>query len=58
VLTLTGGTRWYRYTEDEVGSQYSTPVGCTNIPNGQCIATPINLSDHHATYTDSRAAAM
>jgi len=51
VLTLTGGTRWYRYTEDEVGSQYSTPVGCTNIPNGQCIATPINLSDHHATYT-------
>ncbi len=51
VLTLTGGTRWYRYTEDEVGSQYSTPVGCTNIPNGQCIATPINLSDHHTTYT-------
>jgi iron complex outermembrane receptor protein len=51
VLTLTGGTRWYRYTEDEVGSQYSSPVECTNIPNGQCIATPINLSDHHATYT-------
>ncbi len=51
VLTLTGGTRWYRYTEDEVGSQYTSPVGCTNIPNGQCIATPINLSDHHTTYT-------
>ena len=51
VLTLTGGTRWYRYTEDEVGSQYTDPTSCVNIPNGQCFATPINLSDHHATYT-------
>jgi len=22
-----------------------------NIPNGQCLATPINYSDHHVTYT-------
>jgi len=51
VLTLTGGTRWYRYTEDEVGSQYTDPTSCVNIPNGQCFATPINLSDHNATYT-------
>ncbi|MBS0393198.1 MAG: TonB-dependent receptor plug domain-containing protein [Proteobacteria bacterium] len=33
VLTITGGTRYFRYTEDEVGSQYGTP-GCTNTLNG------------------------
>jgi outer membrane receptor protein involved in Fe transport len=51
VLTLTGGTRWYRYTEQEVGSQYGTGSSCVNKPNGACLATPINFSDHHATYT-------
>jgi len=51
VLTVTGGTRYFRYVEQEVGSQYGTGGSCVNIPNGECIATPINYSDHHATYT-------
>ncbi len=51
VLTLTGGTRYFKYVEQEVGSQYSDPTGCSQIPNGTCLATPINYSDHHATYT-------
>jgi iron complex outermembrane receptor protein len=51
VLTVTGGTRYFKYVEQEVGSQYGTGAGCVNIPNGACIATPINYSDHHATYT-------
>jgi iron complex outermembrane recepter protein len=51
VLTLTGGTRYFRYVEQEVGSQYGSPTSCDNIPNGQCLATPITYDDHHATYT-------
>ena len=51
VLTLTGGTRYFRYVEQEVGSQYGTGGSCVNKPNGECIATPINYSDHHSTYT-------
>ena len=51
VLTVTGGTRWYRYVEQEVGSQYGTGSGCVNKANGSCIATPINYDDHHATFT-------
>jgi len=51
VLTLTGGTRYFKYVEQEVGSQYGTGSKCVNIPNGDCIATPINYSDHHTTYT-------
>jgi outer membrane receptor protein involved in Fe transport len=51
VLTLTGGTRYFRYVEQEVGSQYGTGSRCVNIPNGDCTATPINYSDHHGTFT-------
>jgi iron complex outermembrane receptor protein len=51
VLTITGGTRYFRYVEQEVGSQYGTGSRCVNKPNGLCLATPINYSDHHATYT-------
>jgi len=50
VLTITGGTRWYRYIEQEVGSQYGTGAHCENIPNGECVATPITWEDHHVTY--------
>jgi iron complex outermembrane receptor protein len=56
-LTITGGTRWYRYVEQEVGSQYGTGSGCVNKPNGSCIATPINYSDHHATFTGFKSRA-
>ena len=41
VLSATAGTRWYRYSEDEVGSRYSTGSSCVNKPNGECLATPI-----------------
>jgi iron complex outermembrane receptor protein len=51
VLTVTGGTRYFKYVEQEVGSQYGSPTSCDNIPNGQCFATPIDYADHHATYT-------
>ncbi|MBV9914652.1 MAG: TonB-dependent receptor, partial [Sinobacteraceae bacterium] len=51
VLTATAGTRWYRYVEQEVGSQYGTGADCVNKPNGECVATPITYADHHATFT-------
>ena len=51
VLTVTGGTRYFKYVEQEVGSQYGSPTDCINIPNGDCLATPINYSDHHGTFT-------
>jgi len=56
-LTVTGGTRWYRYVEQEVGSQYGTGSGCVNQPNGSCMATAINYSDHHATFTGFKSRA-
>jgi outer membrane receptor protein involved in Fe transport len=57
VLTVTGGTRYFRYTETEVGSQYSSPTSCDNIPNGDCIATPITYADHHATFSGFKSRA-
>ncbi len=36
VLTVSAGTRFYHYTEFEVGSEYWTSSDCVNIPNGQC----------------------
>jgi iron complex outermembrane recepter protein len=54
VLTLTGGTRWYRYTENEDGSQYKTSFArnCVNVPNGVCSAQAM---DWAATYTGTRS---
>jgi iron complex outermembrane recepter protein len=51
VLTLTGGTRYYRYSEYEVGSKYTTPLGCTNVPNG-CYAgaTSIDAENENTTF--------
>ncbi len=58
VLTVTAGTRWYRYVEQEVGSQYSTSQPkCVNVANGACTATPIDYSDHHATFTGFKSRA-
>ncbi|HXI75587.1 MAG TPA: TonB-dependent receptor [Steroidobacteraceae bacterium] len=53
VLPLTAGTRYFKYTEQEVGSQYGTGARCENKPNGDpaCYATPITYEDHHATFT-------
>ncbi len=57
VLTLTGGTRWYRYTEYETGSVYATGSGCVNVPNGQCSGgqTNINAEGLNATYSGFRS---
>jgi iron complex outermembrane recepter protein len=51
VLTITGGSRWYEYSEYEVGSKYTTPLGCTNVANG-CYAgaTSINGEHEHAVF--------
>ena len=46
VLTISGGTRWYRYSEFEVGSVYATGTGCMNIPNG-CTADLTNINSHN-----------
>jgi iron complex outermembrane receptor protein len=43
VLTISGGTRWYHYTEFETGSQYGTGTGCVNVPNGQCAGGTHNI---------------
>jgi len=57
VLTVTAGTRYYKYVEQEVGSQYGTGSSCVNVPNGACIATPINYDDHHGTFTGFKSRA-
>jgi iron complex outermembrane receptor protein len=48
VLTITGGTRYFRYVEEQHGSQWTTGGGCVNKPNGDCLATPFS---YNATYT-------
>jgi outer membrane receptor protein involved in Fe transport len=51
VLTLTGGTRFYHYTEFELGSKYTTGLACTDVPNG-CYAgvTSIDAEHEHKGY--------
>jgi len=55
VLTITGGTRWYRYTESETGSVYATGTSCVNLPNGDCYDVNINHENLAATYTGFRS---
>jgi iron complex outermembrane recepter protein len=55
VLTVTGGTRYYKYTETMHGSQYATSTGCAGVPNGACVATPITAATHDATYSGFRS---
>jgi iron complex outermembrane recepter protein len=43
VLTVTGGTRFYHYTEYETGSVYATTTGCVNVPNGGCTSGETNI---------------
>ena len=60
VLTVTAGTRYFHYTEDEVGSQYGTGGSCVNHPNGDlthCLAKPIPYETHNATYSGFRSRA-
>ncbi len=49
VLTVTAGTRWYQYKEDETGSVYSTNGACLNVLTcGH--NTNIDAENLHATY--------
>jgi outer membrane receptor protein involved in Fe transport len=47
VLTLTAGTRYFQYSEFEVGSQYETTTGCADVLNGTCDGDYKNINDHH-----------
>jgi iron complex outermembrane receptor protein len=51
VLTLTAGTRWYHYTEYELGSKYETGFACENIA-GPCYGdtTSIDAENEHKGY--------
>jgi iron complex outermembrane receptor protein len=57
VLTVTAGTRWYRYTEFQTGSQYGTGTGCVDVPNGECTSGThnINAENLRATYSGFRS---
>ena len=55
VLTLTGGTRYYHYTETFRGSQYSTSTGCAGIPNGTCVGAALTDANHDAAYSGFRS---
>ncbi len=59
VLTVTAGTRWYQYSEFEVGSQYGTGTGCLNVPNGQCAGglVNINAANDRKTYSGFKSRA-
>jgi len=59
VLTISGGTRYYRYSEFEVGSQYGTGTGCLNVPNGQCVGGLVNINNanDHVVYTGFKSRA-
>jgi iron complex outermembrane receptor protein len=47
VLTITAGTRYFQYSEFEVGSQYGTDTGCADVPNGTCTNDEKNIDSHH-----------
>jgi iron complex outermembrane receptor protein len=50
-LTVTLGTRWYHYTEYELGSKYTTGLECENIAN-PCYGgtTSIDAENEHKGY--------
>lgn len=60
VLTVTGGTRYYHYSEFEYGAQYGTNNSCLNVPNGQCTGGMIQIGGpdgDHVTYHGFRSRA-
>jgi outer membrane receptor protein involved in Fe transport len=48
VLTVTGGTRYFDYSEFEIGSEYFTTTGCADLL-GECppAASQANITNHH-----------
>jgi iron complex outermembrane receptor protein len=58
VLTVTAGTRYYRYSEYETGSVFSSFGGCVNVPNGQCASdTNLDKDNDHVVYSGFRSRA-
>ncbi len=60
VLTITGGTRYYNYSEYEFGAQYGTNNSCLNVPNGQCTGGMIQIggpNGDHVKYHGFRSRA-
>ena len=49
ILTLTAGTRFYHYTEYQIGSQYGTSSSCVDVPNGQCSGGMFPMN-YHSSY--------
>ena len=48
VLTITGGTRYYDYSEFEVGSQYNMSGAAVDVPNGDCgSGCYVNINSHN-----------
>jgi iron complex outermembrane receptor protein len=59
VLTISGGTRYYRYSEFEKGSQYGTNTSCLNVPNGECGSGMVNIdaANDHVVYSGFKSRA-
>ena len=57
VLTISGGTRWYRYSEYEKGSVYATVDSCYDVP--VCTAGETNIDSHndHVVYSGFKSRA-
>jgi len=46
VLTISAGTRYFRYSGFEQGTLYFTNTGCQNIANGQCLTSQTAIDQH------------
>lgn len=51
VLTLTAGTRYYNYSANMHGSQYSTSTASAGVPNGQNVGSNLTADTHRASYS-------
>ncbi len=57
-LTISGGTRYYHYSEYETGTLMQTGTDCLNVANG-CTADSVNITSHndHVTYSGFKSRA-
>lgn len=49
VLTVTGGTRYYHYSEWQTGTEFYTTTAQDNVPNGTYVGND-TVMDYHKTY--------
>lgn len=49
VLTVTGGTRYYHYSEWQTGTEFYTTSALVNVPNGTYVGDD-TVMDYHKTY--------